>query len=54
LKTSPLHGERQVERIQNGNIDPTFIITHTLLLEQAPHGYDIFKLDDCEKVILKA
>jgi threonine dehydrogenase-like Zn-dependent dehydrogenase len=44
-----------LERIQNGEIDPTFIITHTLPLEQAPHGYDIFKnkLDECEKVILK-
>jgi threonine dehydrogenase-like Zn-dependent dehydrogenase len=44
-----------LERIQNGEIDPTFIITHTLPLEQAAHGYDIFKnkLDNCEKVVLK-
>jgi threonine dehydrogenase-like Zn-dependent dehydrogenase len=45
-----------LEHIQNGDIDPTFIITHTLPLEEAPHGYDIFKnkRDNCEKVILKA
>jgi threonine dehydrogenase-like Zn-dependent dehydrogenase len=45
-----------LEHIQNGDIDPTFIITHTLPLEQAPHGYDIFKNkhDNCEKVVLKA
>ena len=45
-----------LEHIQNGDIDPTFIITHTLPLEQAPHGYHIFKnkLDNCEKVVLKA
>jgi threonine dehydrogenase-like Zn-dependent dehydrogenase len=44
-----------LERIQTGEIDPTFIITHTLPLEQAAHGYDIFKnkLDNCEKVVLK-
>lgn len=45
-----------LERIQNGDIDPTFVITHTLPLEQAPHGYHIFKnkLEGCEKVVLKA
>jgi threonine dehydrogenase-like Zn-dependent dehydrogenase len=45
-----------LEHIQNGDIDPTFIITHTLPLEQAPYGYEIFKnkRDNCEKVILKA
>ncbi|AUB41245.1 Threonine dehydrogenase or related Zn-dependent dehydrogenase [Nostoc flagelliforme CCNUN1] len=44
-----------LKRIQNGEIDPTFIITHTLPLEQAPHGYEIFKhkKDHCIKVVLK-
>jgi threonine dehydrogenase-like Zn-dependent dehydrogenase len=60
IKTGQTHVQRYMrpllERIQNGEIDPTFIITHTLPLEQAPHGYDIFKnkLDGCEKVVLKA
>jgi threonine dehydrogenase-like Zn-dependent dehydrogenase len=59
IKTGQTHVQRYMrpllQRIQNGEIDPTFIITHTLPLEQAAHGYDIFKnkLDDCEKVILK-
>ena len=45
-----------LEHNQNGDIDPTFAITHTLSLEEAPHGYDIFKnkRDNCEKVVLKA
>jgi threonine dehydrogenase-like Zn-dependent dehydrogenase len=45
-----------LEHIQNGDIDPTFIITHTMPLDQASHGYDIFKhkRDNCEKVVLKA
>lgn len=44
-----------IERIQRGEIDPTFIITHTLPLDQAPHGYEIFKnkRDNCIKVVLK-
>jgi threonine dehydrogenase-like Zn-dependent dehydrogenase len=44
-----------LERIQNGEIDPTFIITHTLPLAEAPRGYELFKnkRDDCLKVVLK-
>jgi threonine dehydrogenase-like Zn-dependent dehydrogenase len=44
-----------LERVQRGEIDPSFIITHTLALGDAVHGYDIFKnkLDDCVKVVLK-
>lgn len=45
-----------LERIQRGEIDPTFVITHRLPLAQAPHGYEIFnqKRDDCEKIVLTA
>lgn len=44
-----------LERIQNGDIDPTFVITHKMSLEDAPKGYDIFKnkKDNCIKVVLK-
>ena len=42
-------------RIQNNEIDPSFVITHHMRLEDAPRGYDIFrnKQDDCIKVVLK-
>ncbi len=42
-------------RIQRGEIDPSFIITHPLSLEDAPLGYEIFKnkQDQCIKVVLK-
>jgi threonine dehydrogenase-like Zn-dependent dehydrogenase len=45
-----------LERIQNGEIDPSFVITHRLPLDQAPKGYDMFlnKEDGCEKVVLSA
>ncbi|MGB5963170.1 MAG: zinc-dependent alcohol dehydrogenase [Coleofasciculaceae cyanobacterium] len=44
-----------LERIQNGEIDPSFVITHKMSLEEAPKGYEIFKnkKDDCIKVVLK-
>ena len=44
-----------LERIQRGEIDPTFVITHTLSLDDASYGYDIFcnKQDECIKVVLK-
>ncbi len=45
-----------LERIQRGEIDPSFVITHRLPLSEAANGYEMFarKLDDCEKVVLKA
>ena len=44
-----------LQRIERGEIDPTRIITHTLPLDEAEHGFEIFKnkQDNCEKVILK-
>ena len=42
-------------RIQNGEIDPSFVITHRMQLEDVSDGYDMFlnKRDGCEKVVLK-
>jgi threonine dehydrogenase-like Zn-dependent dehydrogenase len=44
-----------LNHIENGDLDPSFVITHQLPLEQAPHGYEIFKhkKDNCIKVVLK-
>jgi len=43
-----------LERIQRGDIDPSFIITHPMKLDDAPKGYGIFndKQDDCMKVVM--
>jgi threonine dehydrogenase-like Zn-dependent dehydrogenase len=60
LKSGQCHVQRYMkpllERIQRGDIDPTFIITHRLPLSQAPRGYQMFvnKQDHCEKVVLHA
>ncbi|MFL5501978.1 MAG: zinc-dependent alcohol dehydrogenase [Gemmatimonadaceae bacterium] len=44
-----------LQHIQNGDIDPSFIITHRIKLEDAAAGYDIFnhKEDECLKVVLQ-
>ncbi len=43
-----------LERIEAGQIDPSFVITHRLRLEDAPKGYDTFlhKEEECMKVVL--
>jgi len=45
-----------LERIERGELDPSFIITHRLPLEAAAEGYATFmnKEDDCMKVVLEA
>jgi threonine dehydrogenase-like Zn-dependent dehydrogenase len=58
IRTGQCHVQRYMrpllERIQRGEIDPSFVITHRLRLEDAPLGYDMFlhKRDNCEKVVL--
>jgi threonine dehydrogenase-like Zn-dependent dehydrogenase len=43
-----------LERIQQGEIDPSFVITHHMRLEEAPAAYELFKnkQDGCIKVVL--
>ena len=44
-----------LRRIEDGEIDPSYIVTHTMKLDDAPVGYETFKKkrDDCLKVVLK-
>jgi len=44
-----------LHRIQEGQIDPSFVITHTVSLEEGPAMYKTFrdKEDGCIKVVLK-
>ena len=59
LKMGQTHVQRYMrpllERIQSGEIDPSFIITHQLSLDEGPKGYELFKNkeDNCVKVVLK-
>lgn len=45
-----------LERIERGEIDPSFVITHRMPLESAADGYDMFlkKQDECMKVVMEA
>ena len=60
IKAGQCHVQRYMkpllDRIQRGEIDPSFVTTHRLPLQQAPRGYDMFlnKEDNCEKVVLSA
>ena len=44
-----------LKRIQEGQIDPSFVITHTVSFEDGPDMYNTFrdKKDGCVKVVLK-
>ena len=44
-----------LEKIESGQIDPSFVITHRISLEEAPAAYKTFrdKEDGCIKVVLK-
>jgi threonine dehydrogenase-like Zn-dependent dehydrogenase len=58
IKSGQTHVQKYMplllEKIQKGEIDPSFVITHRLNLEQAPEAYKIFrdKKDQCIKVVL--
>ncbi len=59
LRAGQCHVQRYLrpllERIHNGDIDPSFVVTHRLGLDMAPDGYETFKhkQDECVKVVLK-
>ena len=59
IKSGQCHVQRYLRpllaRIRNREIDPTFVLTHPMALDDAPRGYEIFKNkhDECMKVVLK-
>jgi threonine dehydrogenase-like Zn-dependent dehydrogenase len=59
IKSGQTHVHRYMQplldRIERGEIDPSFIISHRLSLDDGPIGYEMFrdKADECVKVVLK-
>src|SRR5438270_7434941 len=59
IKTGQTHVQRYMrpllEKIEKREIDPSFVVTHQMPLEQAPEGFEMFngKEDDCIKIVLK-
>jgi threonine dehydrogenase-like Zn-dependent dehydrogenase len=51
----PRYTKPLLEKIQSGVIDPSFVITHRIPLDDAPAAYKTFrdKEDGCIKVVLK-
>lgn len=49
------YAEDLLRRIEEGQVDPSFVITHTTRLEDGPQMYETFraKEDGCIKVVLK-
>jgi threonine dehydrogenase-like Zn-dependent dehydrogenase len=43
-----------LERVEKGEIDPSFVITHRMSLDQGAEGYATFDAQDgCIKVVLR-
>jgi len=59
IKTGQTHVQRYLrpllQRIEDGEIDPSFVVTHRMPLDEAPDAYEMFlnKTHECIKVVLK-
>ena len=59
IRTGQTHVQRYLQplldRIANGDIDPSFVVTHRMSLDQAPEAFAMFnnKEHECIKVVLK-
>ncbi|MDQ3731827.1 MAG: glutathione-dependent formaldehyde dehydrogenase [Pseudomonadota bacterium] len=57
VRTAQQHGQRYVSRLlehaQQGELDPSYLMTHKFSLEDGPRGYDMFKNkeDGCVRVL---
>jgi threonine dehydrogenase-like Zn-dependent dehydrogenase len=60
IRSGQCHVQRYLrpllQRIENGELDPSFVVTHRLPLSEAAEGYRLFdeRVDGCEKVVLTA
>ena len=58
LRTGQCHVQKYMkllyDHVKNGDIDPSFVVTHRLGLDDAREGYETFKnkADECMKVVL--
>jgi threonine dehydrogenase-like Zn-dependent dehydrogenase len=59
FRMGQMHGQKYMsmllDRVLDGEVDPSAVFTHTLPLADAPKGYEMFKhkQDNCIKVLLK-
>ncbi|MBF6250771.1 zinc-dependent alcohol dehydrogenase [Nocardia farcinica] len=59
IRTAQQHGQRYVPRmfdhILQGDLDPSYLVTHDLSLEDGPRGYEVFKNKDegCVRAVFR-
>ncbi len=59
MRMGQTHAQRYLQplldRIDRGEIDPSFVVTHRLPLEEGPKAYETFrdKKEGCIKVVLR-
>jgi threonine dehydrogenase-like Zn-dependent dehydrogenase len=59
VHTGQMHGQRYIPRLleywQKGQVDPSFVFTHRLSLNDAAKAYPMFgdKVDQCIKAVLR-
>lgn len=59
IRTGQQHGQRYAERlfrhIEEGRMDPSFLMTHPMSLDEGPKGYQLFKYDqeNCMRAVFR-
>jgi threonine dehydrogenase-like Zn-dependent dehydrogenase len=59
MRMSQQHGQRYIpmllDRIANGDLDPSYLATHSMPLEEGARGYRMFKdkTDECVRVVFR-
>ncbi|GCE45845.1 threonine dehydrogenase-like Zn-dependent dehydrogenase [Thermosporothrix hazakensis] len=59
LRMSQMHAQRYthmlMERVAKGEVDPTFVVTHRMSLDEAAQGFELFKHkeDECLRVVFR-
>lgn len=59
MRAGQMHGQKYIpmliDRVMKGEIDPSFVFTHQMPLDDAKRAYEMFKSkeDNCVKVLLK-
>jgi threonine dehydrogenase-like Zn-dependent dehydrogenase len=60
LRMGQMHAQRYLDRlighVERGEVDPSFVVSHRMTLDEAPRAYDMFKKkkDQCLRVVMTA
>jgi threonine dehydrogenase-like Zn-dependent dehydrogenase len=60
LRMGQMHAQRYLDRlighVERGEVDPSFVVSHRMTLDEAPRAYDMFKKkkDHCLRVVMTA